>query len=345
MSDLRIFGLLLGIIGVYLAFLKYRGVNWHKGQFVMATSLAGSLMLISIEPGAVDFLPELFSMQANERGRLLALMLLAIIFLLYMQVESRGKYVRLNRQFDRVVRSLSLSSIALDYRDRYKPIMILIPAYNEAENLELLLKKLPSKVSGLDVGCLVVDDGSEDATRDVVERHGFLCVSNLVNRGQGSASRLGYEMLKGENVVVVVTLDADNQHDPSDIEKIVTPILKKESQLVIGSRRLGTEEHESAVRRAGVIILTAIINFITGQKLTDCSSGYKAFSIDGLNKITLYEDQYQSAEVIICAAKAGLTISEVPVSISLRSYGETKKGSSFRYGLNFCKVLVKSWWR
>ena len=140
-------------------------------------------MLISIEPGAVDFLPELFSMQANERGRLLALMLLAIIFLLYMQVESRGKYVRLNRQFDRVVRSLSLSSIALDYRDRYKPIMILIPAYNEAENLELLLKKLPSKVSGLDVGCLVVDDGSEDATRDVVERHGFLCVSNLVNRG------------------------------------------------------------------------------------------------------------------------------------------------------------------
>ena len=157
---------------------------------------------------------------------------------------------------------------------------------------------------------------------------------------------MGYDILKNEEqVTVVVTLDADNQHNPDEVKNIIKPILAGESQMVIGSRRLGSADKGSLFRVTGVYLLTWLINFISGTKLTDCSSGFKAFSTVALQKIRLYEAQYQSTEVIIEAAKQGLIIAEVPIHIASREFGDSKKGTNWQYGYRFLKVIVKSWWR
>ena len=346
MSYLRLVGLIIGLVGIYLALVKYRGINWNKGQFFISFSLAASILAVSANPNIINALPFVFNLQDNERGRLLALMLIAILSLFYGLINYRDKHIILNRQFDQAIRKISQSSLPKNFKDKVYPIMVLIPAYNEADNLKILLKRIPSQIDGIKVGCLVVDDGSTDGTKLVVEQNGCLCVSNLVNRGQGSASLLGYDILKNHDTVsVIVTLDADNQHDPDQLGQITAPILLKKSDIVIGSRRLGNEQYDSIVRSIGVRALTAVVNFITGTNLTDCSSGYKAFSKKALNTIQLFESQYQSTEVIISAAKAGLVISEVPISLSLRMHGETKKGNTIQYAFRFIKVLIKSWWR
>lgn len=346
MSELRVFGLVLGLIGIYFAFSNYRGVNWKKSQFMVTLFFSLACMFISLAPGLIDFLPRALNMEDGERGRLLALIITAIFVLFFLFLSLRDKEVELRRELDELIRKVSLADFDTDYEEHLKPIMVLIPAFNEADNLSILLKKIPKSVCGYDVGCIVIDDGSEDSTQETTLVNGFICIKNIINKGQGSACRLGYELLKRKAVVeAIVTIDADNQHDPDEMSRLVSPILKGDCDLVIGSRRLGSSTYSDVVRAVGVTVFTWIINFVTGANVTDCSSGYKAFSRVALNRIELFEDQFQSAEVIVVSAKAGLKIKEVPITMSARQAGTTKKGGTLRYGYNFFKVLVKSWWR
>jgi hypothetical protein len=93
----------------------------------------------------------------------------------------------------------------------------------------------------------------------------------------------------------------------------------------------------------GVHLLSRVLTAVTGVKITDCSSGFKAFRMDQITKIPLTEDQFQSSELVIQAAKKGLKIGEVPIHIDAREFGVSGKGGNFRYGLFFVKALVKAW--
>jgi glycosyltransferase involved in cell wall biosynthesis len=151
--------------------------------------------------------------------------------------------------------------------------------------------------------------------------------------------------LRRYKVEIGVTMDADNQHRPEDLPLLVRPILEDKLDLVIGSRILGERDKDSRVRLAGIILLTAIINFLTGLRLTDCSSGFKALRISKISVVNLYEEQFQAAEMLIAAAKAKLRVGEVPIHIKLRHHGMSKKGTNFSYGFFFAKTILKTWWR
>ena len=142
-----------------------------------------------------------------------------------------------------------------------------------------------------------------------------------------------------------MTMDADNQHRAEDIEKIVIPILEDKHDLVIGSRVLGAQEKVSMLRNFGITIFSWIISLFIGQRITDCSSGFKAFNMRRLRNMDLTEDQFQAAEVLIEARKKGLKIGEVPIIINKRHYGVSKKGRDLSYGFNFAKIILKTWWR
>jgi len=115
---------------------------------------------------------------------------------------------------------------------------------------------------------------------------------------------------------------------------------------VIGSRVLGsTSDRDSTVRRLGVTIYSRLVTLIAATKVTDCSSGFKAFRIARIAELDLREDQFQSSEVLIAAAKRGLRIGEVPIAISRRGFGESRKGTNFVYGALFLRTMAKSWWR
>jgi glycosyltransferase involved in cell wall biosynthesis len=295
----------------------------------------------------VNVLSDILSLRENERGRILALLIfsnLALwIVIFYLKLKSEIS----SEKFDLLVRNLVSEQTKNDisFARKMKPIMVVIPAFNESDNLRDLIPQMPARVNDLNVGVLVIDDGSSDGTSDVAKQLGCLCVRNIMNRGQGAASRLGYDILVSYGAQVGVTMDADNQHRPEDIEKLVAPILDDQYDLVIGSRMKGDVRTGGFIRHFGIKIFSQIVSTSIGSKLTDCSSGFKAFNKEWMDAVHLREEQFQSAEVIIDAAKKGLRIGEVPISMARRKYGKSKKGADWRYGLNFAKVILKTLWR
>jgi glycosyltransferase involved in cell wall biosynthesis len=303
-----------------------------------------SLIAITINPNVVNFLRDLLSLQKYQYGRIIALLIASNIILMFFSLSTASKVENFRLQFDQLVRKLGRGAFDITHGN-IRPIMIVMPAYNEAENLRYILPKIPPKINGLDVGVLVIDDGSADETKQIVDEHDYIVVSNMINRGGGAALRLGYDILKEADGDICVTMDADGQHQPEEIEALVLPIINGEYDVVIGSRILGTRERDNPIRIAGVHFFSAIISSLLGKKITDPSSGFRAFKIEKLKNIALHEDQYHTSELIIDAVKKGLRIKEVPITILKRKFGKSKKGKDLIYGFHFARIIVKTWWR
>lgn len=347
MSNLRILGLLVGLLGLTYAFISFRGPKWRKSGFLLFSSTSLILIVVTINPGSINFVRDLLSLSDYLYGRLIALLIFSSLFLLFLTFSISSKLGNLKSNFDALVRNLTAAELSdIDERDsKLKPIMVIILAYNEEENLRKLLPRIPRMIGDIEVGVLVIDDGSEDGTADVAKEFGHLVLSYPVNRGQGAASRLGYHVLQKYNIPYGVTMDGDNQHDPGDIEKLVRPVIEGKYDLVIGSRILGKQEETARLRHLGIMVFSKILGWVTGMRITDCSSGYKAFSIERFKAMNLTEDQFQSAEVLIEARKRDLRIGEVPIVMNRRAHGKSKKGREWSYGFHFAKTIVRAWWK
>jgi cellulose synthase/poly-beta-1,6-N-acetylglucosamine synthase-like glycosyltransferase len=348
MSGLRIAGLLIGIAGLIFTFLVYRGPKWKRLNFILFSLFNLALIAVTINPNVVNFARDLLSLEEYQYSRLIALLIISNIFIMFFLFYTTSKLEKYRLQFDRLVRSLGAEEINGDtaLHGHIKPIMVVIPAYNEADNLKELLPRVPSQVNGVDIGALVIDDGSDDNSFEVASgREGVWAVRSLINRGGGAALRLGYDILKQAGVDICVTMDADGQHDPAEINVLVEPLLENQCDCVIGSRILGTREKGSKVRIVGVHVFGALISTLLGKKITDPSSGFRAFRMKPLSEIQLHEDQYHTSELIIEAVKKGLSIKEVPITILKRKHGISKKGRDFIYGFHFTRIIVKTWWR
>lgn len=344
MSGLRIAGLIIGIAGLIATFIFYRGPKWKRLNFIFFSLFNLGLITVTINPSIVNFLRDLLSLQEYQYGRILALLIISNIILVFFSIYSVSKVENFRLQFDKLVRKLGSDQLE-SAADKIQAIMVLIPAYNEAENLKYLLPKIPKNINGLNVDVLVVDDGSDDGTVETVRAHGCLIVSNIINRGGGAALRLGYDILRASGADVCITMDADGQHQPEEIEKLILPIINDEYDVVIGSRILGSREKDNPIRAAGVYLFGAVISSLLGKGITDPSSGFRAFKMDKIKNIDLREDQYHTSELIIEAVKKGLRVTEVPISILKRKYGKSKKGRDLKYGFHFAKTIIKAWWR
>jgi hypothetical protein len=347
MSNLRLFGLVFGIIGLIATFLLYRGPKWNRFNFIFFSLFNLSLIVVTANPDSINFLRDFLALQEHQRGRLLALLILSNIFLMFFSFYSRSRIENLHLQFDKLIRRMGVATLeeARELEGEIKPIMVVIPAFNEAENLEQLLRTLPKTVQNLELGVIVVDDGSDDDTAAVARNHGCLTVSNIINRGGGATLRLGYDILKSSTAKICITMDADCQHRPEDMVGLIGPLLTDKYDLVIGSRILGAHEKDSLLRISGVYLFGWVISLLLGVKITDPSSGYRAFRLDIMNAIDLVEDQYHTSELIIAAARSKVRIGEAPITIRRRQFGQSKKGKDIKYALNFTRAIVKTWWR
>lgn len=347
MSNLRIIGIILGILGFYLAFNIYRGPKWKRLNFILLGTFSLSLIIVSLNPGIVNSLANILSLHPEQRGRILALLIFSNIILWLFLFYHKSKLDFYKYQFDILVRNLGQDDLedALKKSIKHKDIILVIPAYNEACSLKELANKIPTKIDDNEIGVIVVDDGSTDATRAVVENAGFLLAKNKTRRGGGAALRLGYDIARHFNPKVIVTMDADGQHSPEEIGVLVRPIIQDKSDFVIGSRIIGRSEKYNKFRHMGVFVFSFIINLLLGTKITDCSSGFRAFKPKLLDNVNLNEDQFHTSELIIEAARKNIRITEVPITITKRAYGSSKKGKDIIYGLNFAKTIFKTWWR
>ena len=346
-SSLRLVGIFVGIIAIAICFLRLR-THANKRTDVFFLFIFGvALLMVGLFPDLANFPSSILSMGGSQWGRLLALLIFSNIllwlFVFYQRAKNENRYY----QFDNFVRAFTVTDFLTNHRiDHIKDsIVILIPAYNEAENLQVVLSQIPEKVNDKPVHVLVLDDGSSDGTADVARRNNALIASHPANRGGGAALKTGYELVTHLNPAVVLTMDADGQHNPAEIETLVQPILSGEADFVIGSRVLGECAAYSSFRLLGVHVFSRLINLIVGTRITDCSSGYRAIRGKVLDECLLLQEQYHTAEMIIEAAKRGFRITERPVTIACRLSGESKKGKDLKYGLFFLRTIVKTWLR
>jgi len=199
-------------------------------------------------------------------------------------------------------------------------IVAVMPAYNEEITVGSVVLKTRKYVDKV----IVIDDGSRDDTASVAEEAGALVIRNERNLGKGESIRRALKMLKGSEVDVVVLLDADGQHDPDDIPKVVKPILEGEADMVIGSRR-ELKEGIPLYRRVGQRILDALTGWAAGgARAFDTQSGVRALSRRALEAINLEESGFGvESEMVIKALKAGLKVVQVPIKCRYDVKGST----------------------
>lgn len=220
-------------------------------------------------------------------------------------------------------------------------VLIVVPAFNEAANLPHVIDAL--RVTGQPWDIAIVDDGSSDYTAGVAESLGVIVLKLPFNLGIGGAVQTGLIYAARQGYDVCVQVDGDSQHDAGETVKLVDTLLATQADVVIGSRFLSPDEgnfRSTPQRRAGIYILRMVISLLSGQSVSDPTSGHRAFgrrAIDILSRY--YPQQYPEPEVIHLLLHEGLKVIDVPVRMHARMHGQSSI-RLFHSGLYMIKVLV-----
>ena len=344
LTALRSVGLIGGIAIVVYAVARRRSLRNADVLILLAAGLGLALVSGTV---ITDKLLSAFSFEKGNGGRILGLAVFAIfvLFLLILRALSQG--ARNSRQLSAALEGLAWEEFRqakLPERFRDK-IAILVPAYNEAENIGYVLDLMPSEVCGVATAVLVVDDGSRDGTGDVAAEHGAAVARHVTNRGGGAALRTGYRLMVESGAEIVVTLDADGQHLPSEMERLVKPVLDGEVDVAHGSRVLGQADRNHFARELGIVFFNRVVSAITRTHVTDCSNGYRAVRTTVLPQLVLRQEQFHTSEFMIEAIKREIPAREVPITVEQRLHGHSKKPAVFRYGMGFANAIVRTWLR
>ena len=346
-SLLRLAGLALAVLFVVVAMrrIQRRG-SGSRVPALTLLAIATGLGVVALFPDIVRPIQDVLGLEGEPLGRLVTVLVVSVAISYVLLFYALARTDRANQRVSRLVRALSAAQLeASEAGHQWRGVLVCIPAYNEAESLPAVLAEIAPTIAGLRTRTLVIDDGSSDATSAVAAAHGAHVVRHPVNSGQGAALQTGYLVAERLGVDVVVTLDADGQHDPAQMERLVEPIVRDQADFVVGSRRMGDDEGESRARDAGITVFTRLINLLGGTEVSDIANGYRAIRASRLAEIAFTEDQFHNPELLLGAARAGLRVIDVPVTIRRRTAGTTKKGTNLRYGIGFLRVMLKSWLR
>jgi hypothetical protein len=348
-SALRIAGLVFAAILVFVAITRLR--RRGSGSRVPAIGLLVvglALGAVALDPDLVRPVQDWLGLSGEPLGRLVTVLVVSVALAYVLLFYALNRADRANQRVSRLVRALSAAQLeAATVGAGWGGVLVCIPAFNEAGSLPGVLAEVPREVAGLRTHVLVIDDGSRDRTAEIARSLGAHVVSHPVNSGQGAALQTGYLVAERLAVDVVVTLDADGQHDPTQMDRLVEPIVADRADFVVGSRRMGESEGggESRTRDAGITVYTRLINLLGGTEVSDVANGYRAIRASRLVEIAFTEDQFHNPELLLGAARAGLRVLDVPVTIRRRTAGSSKKGTNVRYGLGFLRVMFKTWLR
>jgi glycosyltransferase involved in cell wall biosynthesis len=199
----------------------------------------------------------------------------------------------------------------------------IVPAFNEAQNIGRVIDELHAFDSDIDV--VVVSDGSTDATAEVARAHGARVLKLPFNLGIGGAVQTGFRYAWEQGYELAVRCDGDGQHDPSELPKVLAPVLAGDADIVVGSRFTGDESYRSsAVRRIGIRILAAVVSLIAHQRVTDTTSGFQALNRKALALFAAdYPHDYPEVEGMVMTIRHRLRLREVPVRMREREHGRS----------------------
>jgi glycosyltransferase involved in cell wall biosynthesis len=202
-------------------------------------------------------------------------------------------------------------------------ILIIVPAYNEERSIESVIERIHDHFPEGDI--LVVNDGSTDLTSEKAKGASAVVLDLPINLGIGGAVQTGYQYAYEKGYEIAVQVDGDGQHDPKEIPKLIEVLEKKEADVAIGSRFVGVPSYKgSAMRKVGISVLAQVISVMTGQKVTDPTSGFRAASRKAIRLFAHnYPQDYPEPEVIVLLSRCGLKVKEVPATVYQRESGES----------------------
>lgn len=216
-------------------------------------------------------------------------------------------------------------------------IVIGLPAYNEEKNIASIVLTLKE----LDYSVIVCNDGSSDQTGKIAEKMGAIVVNHQKNKGYGAAIKSLFDKAKEMDSDILITFDADGQHNVSEIKNVLTPLISKKADIVIGSRFLGEGEGKiPKYRKFGIKAITKISSLSQNFDIKDSQSGFRGYNKKALNEINPTEDGMGiSTEILIKASKKDLKIIEVPIIISYE--GNTSTHNPASHGISVMLSTMK----
>ena len=201
-------------------------------------------------------------------------------------------------------------------------LLLIIPAYNEAESIEKVIDELIETYPEYDY--VVVNDGSRDATSDICRRRGYRFLDMHINIGLSGGVQAGMMYAHRRGYKYAMQFDGDGQHDIESLPTLLAPILAGECDFVLGSRFVGESSgfRSTALRRAGIRLLSAMIRLVTGVTLADPTSGYRAAAKPAIAALAKsYPVDYPEPESLAELLRAGFRVREVPVNMFERAHG------------------------
>lgn len=203
-------------------------------------------------------------------------------------------------------------------------LLVVIPAYNESENIEKVLKEIKKDIKNADI--LVINDCSKDNTREIVEKNGVKCITNVFNMRYAMAVQVGIKYARDNGYDYVIQMDADGQHIASEAEKLYKKMKESDVDIVIGSRYLKDTGYPCPLfRRIGTKLFEKIIKVFCGVRIADPLSGFQCLNKKVINYYAEMGNypEFPDAGLVIEMLLKGYKIKEVPVKMRLRESGES----------------------
>lgn len=218
-------------------------------------------------------------------------------------------------------------------------ILVLVPCYNEEENIVATIERLKATCPGVDF--LVINDCSTDSSPALLKSHGYPYLDLPINLGIGGGVQCGYQYARDNGYDVAVQMDGDGQHDPHYLFHVVDPVLQGQYDMCIGSRFIQKEGFQTSfMRRVGIRFLSGLIRLLCGKQVLDVTSGFRAANSRMIEYFSRhYASDYPEPEAILSASLSGFRVGEVPVVMQERQGGMSSI-STFKSAYYMIKVSL-----
>ncbi|MBR6126156.1 glycosyltransferase family 2 protein [bacterium] len=221
-------------------------------------------------------------------------------------------------------------------------LIIQIPCFNEGVNLAQTLRDLPKQISGIDeIEVLVINDGSTDNSAEIAQDFGAKVLDIKQNKGLANAFRMGLQESLRLGADIIVNTDADNQYNASDIEKLVTPILTGDAEMVVGARDILSIKEFSPLKKLLQKLGSAVLRLLSDTKVQDAPSGFRAFSKESAIRLNVFDNYTYTMETLIQAGAKGLRVVSVPVGVNPQTRKSKLVKNIFDYVFKSMKTTIR----
>jgi len=220
-------------------------------------------------------------------------------------------------------------------------LTVTIPSFNEEKTISKVIREIPKKIPGIKkIEIIVIDDGSTDKTASVARKLGAVVVRHPGNRGLAKTFKTGIDTALARGADIVMNTDADFQYNQKQIPLVVKPIIEGKADIVLGSRFKGWIEDMSLGKRYGNILATKVVSFVSGLKISDAQSGFRAFSREAALRMNISGDFTYTQESLLIAAEHKMKIVEVPIDFRKRADESRLFGSIWTFAKRAGKTLM-----